>query len=62
MTLQAFEFKIIYKSGKVHADADCLSRYPTNDPEFNKIDDDNKEQGDDIFTLLISKRIITTNT
>ncbi|XP_025016786.1 uncharacterized protein LOC112538932 [Tetranychus urticae] len=56
MTLQSFEFTITYKSGKIHKDADCLSRYPTNDPEFNSIGEDDKEQGDDIFALLISEQ------
>ena len=55
LTLQSFEFNITYKSGKVHADADCLSRYPTNDPEFNSIGYDDCEQGDDLFTLLITE-------
>lgn len=55
LTLQSFDFEITYKSGKIHADADCLSRYPTFDPGFNSITDENYEQGDDIFTMLITE-------
>lgn len=37
MQLQAYNFNIIYKSGKKHMDADCLSRYPTDPPREEEL-------------------------
>lgn len=47
LLLQSFEFKITYKSGKLHKDADCLSRY-INDTNEEK-NEDVEEKEDDIF-------------
>jgi len=42
LQLQPFHFKVIYKSGKLHKDADCLSRFPLNEKllkkEINELD------------------------
>lgn len=32
LELQPYDFKIVYKSGKTHADADCISRNPLYEP------------------------------
>ncbi|RWR98362.1 hypothetical protein B4U79_19258, partial [Dinothrombium tinctorium] len=32
LCLQEFDFEVIYKSGRIHKDVDCLSRNPVGDP------------------------------
>jgi len=38
LLLQEYRFKIIYESGKIHADADCLSRYPLDPKDPSSVD------------------------
>lgn len=58
MLLQEFNFTIMYKSGKVHHDADCLSRLiPDNEQLDSKTNDDNflclNVQQSDVFCRSI---------
>ena len=49
MALQSFDFTVRYKSGKTHADADCLSRYPLEEVVL----DNTKDECEELFTLLV---------
>ncbi|UYV79893.1 hypothetical protein LAZ67_18000997, partial [Cordylochernes scorpioides] len=63
LRLQEFDISIVYKNGKRHQDADCLSRSPLpqssedNIPELYSITDIRKEQRRDVQTKKIIQEI-----
>ncbi|XP_053213836.1 uncharacterized protein LOC128397176 [Panonychus citri] len=50
LSLQEFDFEVVYKSGKHHKDTDCLSRNPVDEPNEPRIERD-------LNLLAITERI-----
>lgn len=65
LRLQEYDVTIVYKSGRKHQDADCLSRCPIEDdteiaeeiPTLNAVADIAAEQRDDVETLKVIKSL-----
>uniref|UniRef100_A0A158P4Y1 RNA-directed DNA polymerase n=1 Tax=Tetranychus urticae TaxID=32264 RepID=A0A158P4Y1_TETUR len=51
MALQSFDFTVTYKSGKKHADVDCLSRYPISEIPVDNL----KDECEELFTMLVEE-------